>query len=816
MNSNNLILSCCGQVFTSYQLYKGHSDLHVCKLEQVRCPYPFCNHLTNKTDQMTNHLLTNHKDVPKHILGLEEPPVANLGDVMYHTIKNNLPITKNLFSLPEYKNNPIVERYLDDLNDISRSESEIIGQNLVEDFENEFQYEVQSNEFDVDQVSVHFDNILDEETRQQATNSFDQFSFNEQLTDLQKKLADGYNDIKNSNSITDAALKAACKMVTNVLSDHLNLNPIIKQQCDQIVESDHLLQQRRNSVRYECQRYADQDPIYYFKIKDYLIEILNNDLIWSKLIYEKNKERDNRIIESIHDLDSVKKMNGQLQKDELNVYFNLWFDDFNTSSRVFGNTDLSVVLLSLAGIDYKFTSKRHSAGLIALSKKATREKVGIIKFFEQIKSQIIDINKEPIIFKGYKIYFRFFCCKCDNKAANEMIVNISGCFIGEACKFCKAKYSELDGSRTFEKRPLSSGHVFDGCEFVTSWLYACDVFHDICEGVIIRLFNNLLRNCTKIQLQKYVDDCIKLDNKFGKRFRMSSFKIRKYRKDVLIGGTGIQKLHFFYLFSLLNFTVPTSSEEFKIYNLFRKIVDFIFTDKVYKAEIPAFRESISRFIHGYIRTFGQFEKHSIPFKIHHLEHYPDLILEFGILSNVSTLSSERTLQLLSRAVEGSRNCLNLPLSIAKSFNFKIESLFNLEIISELMFSQVPKTYHQYFPPSTDHQSKILDLSSITIENTRIVKSGLYLVKMCDNNTKLPVFMKVLKLYYFNNQPVIIGRIVLARTFTKRYLAYGIHETNQEYKFQPNQIIFHKPLYWYKYKDNLFVMKTFHVFFYLNN
>lgn len=252
----------------------------------------------------------------------------------------------------------------------------------------------------------------------------------------------------------------------------------------------------------------------------------------------------------------------------------------------------------------------------------------------------------------------------------------------------------------------------------------------------------------------------------------------------------------------------SNSREFKIYIVLRKIIEFVLADKVYKCELKPFKELIERFINGYIQLFDD----TLPFKVHHLEHYPDAILEFGLLSNVSTLSSERTLQLLTRSIESSRNSMNLPLSIAKAFTFKIESLFNLEVISEI--SKIPSNYEQFFNNLNSDQ-RISDLRSITIENTKIDKSELYLIKVADEKFNLPVFIKILKIYYTNNKPIIIGRIVVARSFIFKYHAYGIQYTEEIVKININQILHHKSLCCYTYRGQYFAIRNFHVHFYLN-
>lgn len=90
---------------------------------------------------------------------------------------------------------------------------------------------------------------------------------------------------------------------------------------------------------------------------------------------------------------------------------------------------------------------------------------------------------QPIEHNGYKVYFKFFCVKSDNKGANEMITRIPLCFKSAACKFCTTHYKNLkDDKREHVPRSLPNGHAFEGCEFFTAMLYAPDIFHDICEG----------------------------------------------------------------------------------------------------------------------------------------------------------------------------------------------------------------------------------------------------------------------------------------------------------------------------------------------
>lgn len=478
-----IVLSCCGNIIDENYKYKGHASYHLLKKERIPCPHPSCNHQSTTEDSLTRHISTQHPEVSKSIIGLKEPEKVNMFDMMNHMFQNRIPVSRNLFSLPEYRANPITEQYIEDLNNMSRSQNEEVANSIFNEMDqsnNDFHDQLVEEQLNPNQVEIENEDFLFEQ-REQITSSFDGCTLDQQLSQLQIDLADGYNQVKDQNVITDTALKSACTMMLNVLSKHLNISDLAKKQANDVIKSDYILQKRRNVAKFRFRDFGESGKVYYFNIKDYLEEMVKNDVIWRKLLSEKNKVRNDDIIETIHDLEKVKEIDRSIGQKEINVFYNLWFDDFNTSTRTFGNTNLSAVLLSMASVEYKFTTKRHSAGLVALSKKSTRDKVSIMTYFEDIRNQIK--NMQPIEHNGYKVFFRFFCVKADNKAANEMIINIPKSFTGtSACKFCKTNYNDLKTERNHELRCLLAGHVFDGCEFFTRTLYAPDIFHDVCES----------------------------------------------------------------------------------------------------------------------------------------------------------------------------------------------------------------------------------------------------------------------------------------------------------------------------------------------
>lgn len=106
-----------------------------------------------------------------------------------------------------------------------------------------------------------------------------------------------------------------------------------------------------------------------------------------------------------------------------------------------------------------------------------------------------------------------------------------------------------------------------------------------------------------------------------------------------------------------------------------------------------------------------------------------------------------------------------------------------------------------------------ELRSITIENTKVDVNSLYLFKMNNRETNLPVFLKILRIYYFNDRhlPMIIGKLYLARSFVEKYYAYGVQETNEIGAINgTSKLLHHKPLCMYTYRNQTFVLRDFHV------
>lgn len=144
-----------------------------------------------------------------------------------------------------------------------------------------------------------------------------------------------------------------------------------------------------------------------------------------------------------------------------------------------------------------------------------------------------------------------------------------------------------------------------------------DIFHDL-TGATERIMGYLLKNLRPADLDTLNRKIKDLDKTFYSRFKMSSFKIYKSKGQILFHGTGIQKLNFVILFSLLNTYFKKDSKEFEIYSQFKKILVFVQSPRFDRRELPKFDILVDSFIKNFIICFPN---DTMTFKVHHIEHY---------------------------------------------------------------------------------------------------------------------------------------------------------------------------------------------------
>lgn len=487
-----------------------------------------------------------------------------------------------------------------------------------------------------------------------------------------------------------------------------------------------------------------------------------------------------------------------MQPNEINLYFDLYYDEVNKSKRTNKNTNISLVYLSVANLNYKFKSKRNSIGLVAAAKRSVVEQITHRVFFDTIAEEINSLV--PIILTktnnrtgqtaDFKFIPIFFSVKADNKGAHEMIIDIPQSFSsGQACRRCYINYSNLAVNKNSGTRSLPSNHVFSICDYFTDNLYSFCWFHDICEGVVERLLHCLLKSEPASYLELLNEKVQTVCKKIYKRNKLSSFTITKKDQEIKLKGTGVQKLLFFNLYSLVNDKYGRNTNQWKCYFLLRKIINVCSTDEIYREDLPRFKALCSKFIDMYIITFDA----TVVFKIHYLEHYDECIEEFALMMLSSTLAYERVNQKTVRSTEGSRNYADVAVQMFNNFSFKVDDYFKIKVQNDFRsYKDVDEQYQEYLKDD-ENNSNILDCKMIVIENMKIKLNSFYLLEYDNEKTRKPIFLIVHKIYYIENEKktVIIGLPYVAIDYDIQTLTYKVQKSRQLIKVNPSRFLHHK-------------------------
>lgn len=630
------------------------------------------------------------------------------------------------------------------------------------------------------------------------------------LSNFQNDLIESMNNVRSNSAITTAALKSTFIELSSTILKNFSDRPYSAYNHQELVKavnssyaiSANDLQIRTTIATQDCQ---------YFSVKEIITKYLSVRKFFEEVIKEREKSRDPRIISSIYDLDKVKRLEDLTRGTKnVNIYIDFYIDDKNITQNNM-NYNMTLVYITLANIRFKFLTKRKSIGCLGVGKKTVVKELGLRKFFQPIRQEINEL--EPIKLNGYDFYLHYFSMKADNKGCNEMIVNINQSFMSCSCKYCKIHYSQIPSLIMGEKRILDKEHALYGIYIVTDSFYSPDIFHDLVEnGVIEKLFINFnLDNNEVLEINKRIQ---KLSKLLG--ISMSTFILFKDGRKIKLKGKGIEKYYFFILFAIV-YKFETDSMLFELYHLLRQIIDICDSTIIFKTDIQFLEKLVNKFL---VLFKLLFPSETITFKMHHMQHYSTLILEFGNLVFSSTLRYERVHQKVQRSIEGSRNKKNPAFSIANAFIFDPNCNFEKiekHLIKNLTLSEIDVEYKSYLTDlNISNQDAIHELKKIKISNQSFALDNFYLYKYKHDNLSYPVFVKIKKLLLAKENPFIFGEAFKAVNFDKSKEAFEVITEHQVIKINLDDLDHFSNLLAFKSTGKIFLVKNFHVPFELSN
>lgn len=266
-------------------------------------------------------------------------------------------------------------------------------------------------------------------------------------------------------------------------------------------------------------------------------------------------------------------------------------------------------------------------------------------------------------------------------------------------------------------------------------------------------------------------------------------------------------MNFFLYYPFYNTKYNTNDSVYKQYLLMRKIVNFIMAKEIHVYDIDQFNNDVKELIKL------NFENGlSYYLKVHHLTHYSELMLQFGPLSNYSTLRFERYHQQGKRSVRNSESKINLAYQISKAYIKKIESydsdnnivLINLK--SSCILSEIDKNYLSYIDLNTD----CILYESIYCDRVKYKINNVYLLKYKDDSSqRYPIFFYIDYIIEQNNRIKILGRPLQTLTFDRSKYRYTVKFINR-YLLLDSNFQHYKSLNLFKENNYYYVSKTFYI------
>ena len=378
----------------------------------------------------------------------------------------------------------------------------------------------------------------------------------------------------------------------------------------------------------------------------------------------------------------------------------LYTDEFEVVNPLGGKKGKHKILVfyySLLNIPQYLRSRLRHIHVAILVRSTYANKYGLDSVVECLKQDLYTLSQQGIMINGSGVQRRWYgaltVVSADNLESHKLAGFTTNFTHGRICRFCGTTRSNVNSvhseancrlrtdeahnyhvqSVSQDPRLQSAYGVTGECPFVNLPAFSVtncfvpDLMHDILEGslmLVLKLVLHSLIHAKLFTLQELNRRIAAFS--YGKADAVN--KVQAIRKGSLhrsgsVSGSASQK---WCLFRLLPFfvadMVPDGNEDWEMYLNFREIIDIIFS--------PVIERSLVSYLHVLIQDFLQaftdkFPAITITTKMHHLIHYPRLILSFGPLIQYWCMRFEAKHGYFKNLVSRLFNFKNVASSLAK-------------------------------------------------------------------------------------------------------------------------------------------------------
>ena len=296
-----------------------------------------------------------------------------------------------------------------------------------------------------------------------------------------------------------------------------------------------------------------------------------------------------------------------------------------------------------------------------------------------------------------------------------------------------------------------------------------DIMHDIHEGVMKKMLSHLIGTIVQnyglsLNILNKAINCFKftrLEKSIGRprnpfQYDDKQVKIRATAGQTRVLGSRLPLI----LHSIAELDRAFfSTTYYFIFLMLLKISSTLLSPILFEHDIVELEKKIDGFLLSVKLNYGE---NFITAKFHHMLHYPFQIRQFGAPVRFSTFCSERSYQLLKRAVHSNKNISD---SIAKFAS--VQSIMYAESFDSNMFNpslkKTPKLLAQYFK-----EKNMPVLAKVPIFNSlrygTHFSSGCVILMKYDQETfvnKIPVFGYIHLVTELDNEPFILVESLLS-------------------------------------------------------
>lgn len=232
-------------------------------------------------------------------------------------------------------------------------------------------------------------------------------------------------------------------------------------------------------------------------------------------------------------------------------------------------------------------------------------------------------------------------------------------------------------------------------------------------------------------------------------------------------------------------------------------MNFFTATVIQRDSVEASRTLVYEFLSLYYKLFIETKLETFTFKLHHLCHYPDLVLIFGPLFFCSNWRYERFHQSHVQLV-CSKSGINAELTMSRAFLQK----FNLKLdkdqlnYSKANLTPAIKQAYRRFSGLVNFDEGFRVVKSATIRDV-LFEPGCVFVKLAADN---PLFCKIEIIFEQSSRLIVICKQFETIRYCRKFASYAVRLTENLTTIDPYDLVYYRSL---TINNNL-VNKDFHL------